>query len=283
MGFFDIVKMLLIAAAEALGEWLPVSNTGHITVIGQYFGFEDWYTGEAVRNLFVASATLGTMLAACALYLPHNGLTYRTQDGRRMLAADRLRFYVAILITWVPCLLLALMFGGKWSAFLYDPKSMQTIKMTMVVMITGGVVLWLGAFRSRRAFVKYEKLEEIPRWMILLLGPVQIIGFLPGASRFGLTIVIAVMLGVQLKTAVNFSVFMSLPAVVVYGVLPIVRNAGSIHGILASEMLTAGVLAFLISFVLLRSVAAIVSGKTLARFGQYRIAFGILLYVFSIL
>ena len=275
--------MLLIAAAEALTEWLPVSNTGHVAVLGQYFGFENWYDKEAVRNLFVASASLGTLLAACALYMPNNGLTYRTQDGRRMLAADRLRFYIAILIAWVPCLLVSVMFGKKWNAFLYDPKSIQTLKMTMVITIFGGLMLCLASLRNRRSSGKYEKLEDIPRWLILLLGPVQIVGFLPGASRFGLTIVIAVLFGVQIRNAVNLGVFMSLPAVVVYGVLPIFRNAGSINGIVASEMLTAGVLAFLISFVLLRSVAAIFSGKTLLRFGQYRIAFGVLLYVFSIL
>ena len=283
MGFFDIVKMLLIAAAEALAEWLPVSNTGHITVLGQYLGFADWNSGDAVRNLFTATATLGTILAACALYLPNNGLTYRTQDGRRMLAADRLRFYVAVLIAWVPCLLLAVVLGKELNAFLYDPKSIQTLRMTMVVTVFGGVLLCLGEFCIRRRTVTYEKLEEIPLWLIFLLGPVQMIGFLPGASRFGLTVLIAAVLGVQKRTAVNLAIFMSLPAVFVYGILPILRNLGAIGGIVASEMLMGGVFAFLISFFRLRSIAAVLSGNTFTRFGRYRIAFGVLLYVFSIL
>lgn len=283
MGFFDIVKMLLIAAAEALAEWLPVSSTGHIVVLGHYLGFSDWNESGAVRELFVASATLGTFLAACALYLPNNGLTYRTQDGRRMPAADRLRFYMAVLIAWIPCILVAFTFGGIFNGFLYDPKSVQTLKMTMVVMIFGGFLMCVGELIGRRVTVKYEKLEDIPLWLILLLCPVPIIGFLPGASLFGVMVLIAVVFGVRRRTAVSFGVFMSLPAVAVYGVLPVIRNAGALTGIVASEMLMGGVLAFLLSFFLLRSITALLSERTFAKFGRYRIAFGALLYVFTIL
>jgi Uncharacterized bacitracin resistance protein len=283
VGVFNILKMLLLSAAEALTEWLPVSNTGHLAVLGHYLGFDHWEANATLRDIFVAASLLGSVLAACALFLPNNGLFYKTPEGKKMIAGERLRFYVAILLAWIPCLLLALVFGQQFSDFIYDPESIRNLRMTMVLMILGGVISIFGEIHNRNVEPKYTRLEEIPVGFLFLLGLTQIVGFLPGACRFGLAILVAVAFGVERRAAVTLSVFMSLPSLFVCGALPILRNLNKIGGITASELLTAFVLAFLVSFFALRWIISMLSKRSLIRFGQYRVVFGILLYLFVIL
>ena len=294
MGFLDIMKMLLIAVAESLTEWIPVSNTGHIAVIEHYLGFTDWKSSAAFRELYVAAATTGTILAACALFLPNNGLFIRTPDNRRILAGERMRFYVAILFGWLPCLFVTLAYGQSVTDFSYSPNSLKNLKLIIVLMILGGILQCLFEWRDRilqflfrskyvSFTVRYERLEEIPAAIILLMSLTQMISVLPGTCRFGLSIMIAVLLGVQKRTAITLSVFVNMPAVFVFGIVPILRHLGSIGGILASEMMMAGILSFLVSFFMLRIIATWLTKKSFTRFGRYRIAFGVVLYLFTIL
>lgn len=283
MGFFDILKMLLLAAAEGLTEWLPVSNTGHISVLGHYLGFADWNASTVLRELYVGAATLGAVLAACALFLPGNGPFSKTLDGKRVVADERVRFFTAIGIGWIPCLLLSLIFGSKLSDFLYDPKAMQNQRLTVVCMIVGGALFLLAELRNRKRIPRYERMEEVPVKIIMVLGLTQLAGFLPGASRFGLAILVAMALGVSRKTSVTLAVFVNMPAAIVCGALPILRNLGHIGGIYVSEMMMASILAFLISFFALRAILSVLTENSMARFGRYRIAFGVLLYLFFIL
>lgn len=283
MSFFDILKMLLIAAAESLTEWIPVGNTGHLAVLGHYLGFEGWKSSAAVREIFVSAATTGTVLAACALFLPNNGLFVRMPDERRILARERLRFYVAIALGWLPCLLVTLAFGEQFSDFIYDPQSVKNLKLIMVLMIVGGAAQFLFELRNRKIMPRYERLEEVPPAIILLISLLQIIGLLPGTCRFGLAILLAVMLGVSKRTAVTLSVFVNLPSLFVFGIIPMIRRISVVNGILISEMLMAGILAFLISFFMLRTIADWLTKDSFVRFGRYRIAFGIVLYLFTIL
>ena len=283
MGFFDILKMLLIAAAESLTEWIPVGNTGHLSVLGHYLGFTGWKSSAAVREIYVAAATTGTILAACALFLPNNGLFVRMPDDRRILARERLRFYVAIALGWMPCLLVSLAFGEQFSDFMYDPESVRTLKLIMVLMVVGGLLQFLFEFRNRKVTARYERLEEVPPAIILLISLLQITGLLPGTCRFGLAILLAVMLGVSKRTAVTLSVFVNLPSLFVFGIIPMIRRIGIVNGILVSELLMAGILAFLISFFMLRSIADWLTKDSFVRFGRYRIAFGVVLYLFTIL
>ena len=283
MAFFDILKLLMMTVIASVGEWLPVSNTGHLAVFGHYLGFSDWNASAAVRESFAGAAVFGTVLASCALFLPNNGAFTKTQDNRRAVARDRIRFYVAILLAWIPTLAVQLMFGRKLNEFLMATDSLQNLKLVMVLMIAGGAVVWLSEIRNKNVPVRYELPEDIPVAMILLFGLIPLLSFLPGTCRFGLTILAAVSLGVSRRTALTLAVFFNMPAAIVFGAVPVIRRLFSVGGIAVSELLTASVLSFLISFFVLKAVLTLLGRNRMSRFGQYRVGFGILLYLFSIL
>lgn len=283
MGFFDIIKMILIAACAGVTEWLPVSNSAHITVLGHYLGFPDWNASAVFREQFVGAATFGALMAAVLLFLPKNLPLYRDWKGNVKAAGERTRIFTVIGLSWIPNLVIGLIFGSDFSAFTYASDSLRTLRMTMVLMIAGGLIVWFAEIRNRATLPLYDRPEDVPFRFWLLIGLVQTVAFLPGCSRFGIAILLAVSLGIGRRTAVTVAILSGMPSLIVNGLLPLV-----IHGIqpdrwMISELITAAIVSFLVSFAVVRAIVSYLSKTSLTRFAKYRIAFGILLYLFCIL
>ena len=119
--------------------------------------------------------------------------------------------------------------------------ALRTLRMTMVLMIAGGLIVWFAEIRNRATLPLYYRPEDVPFRLWLLVGLVQIVAFLPGCSRFGVAILLAVALGINRRTAVIVAILSGIPSLFVNGVLPLVIHGFQTDKWMISELITAAI------------------------------------------
>jgi undecaprenyl-diphosphatase len=256
----DIIYAFLLGIVEGVTEFLPISSTGHLIIVGQWLplrpGLED------IFNIFIQ---LGAILSVVWLYRS------RLIDLLRRLPSDRgaQRLAAALFLAFLPLAALGVLFIDVIKERLYNPVAVA------VALVVGGVaMLWLDRDVKRSAL---SDLEAIPPRVGLAVGVAQALSLIPGVSRSAATILGGLGMGMDRRTAVEFSFFLSIPTMLVATVYDLVKNASDLGGsdwlILAVGAGTAFVTALLVIQLFLRYI----STNSFLPFAIYRIVLGGLL------
>lgn len=189
----DMLTAALLGLVEGLTEFIPVSSTAHLLLLGHFLGFEGSKTLEVVIQL-------GPILAIAYLYrdkLIEVVSTYRTKPASK-------RFVGSVLLAFLPAMAVGAMAHDFIKTVLFE-----TPKLMAVMLVLGGVVL---VFVDKIApQTRVDDATAIPFGKALAIGVIQCLSILPGVSRSGATIVGARLLGVSKRAAAEFSFFLSLP------------------------------------------------------------------------
>ena len=195
--------MILVAAIQGLTEFLPVSSSGHLVLIPIITDFT--YQGRMidvaahVGSLIAIIFYLRSEIIAIACALLHFGRT------------DRVNACLGILlvISTIPIIIVG---------FVVNYSNLSWIHMVQTLAIANigfAILLWL----SDRAPIKKQGLDMITWSPALLIGIAQICALIPGASRSGVTMSAARLLGFDRITAARFSLLLSIPTIAGAGLL----------------------------------------------------------------
>lgn len=176
---------LLLGVLEGVTEFLPVSSTGHLILVGDLLGFD-----EPANKLFDIVIQLGAILAVCWLY---RDTLITTASGMIRRDPKDWRFAISVLLGFLPAMVLGAFLHDFIKAALFDPVVVS------VALIAGGIVLILvERFRPRGHL---GSVDTLPLPVCFAIGLFQCLAMIPGTSRSGATIVGAMLLGVQRKAA----------------------------------------------------------------------------------
>lgn len=252
---------ILLGIVEGLTEFLPVSSTGHLILAAELLGYraEDWATFNVVIQL-------GAILAVIVLYWRTFWAVLMGMIAREPVSW---RFARNVAIAFVPSAILGVLLIDNIEALLGRPE------VVAVALIVGGI-----AILAIERLVKPADLEPgvaaLPLRAAIGVGLVQCLSMVPGVSRSGATIMGALMLGVERRTAAEFSFFLAVPTMIGATTLSLARDADQ----LASAQIDWGLIAigFVVSFVVaiavIRWFVGIVSRHGFAPFAWYRIIAG---------
>jgi undecaprenyl-diphosphatase len=186
-------QVVLLGLIEGLTEFIPVSSTGHILLAGHFLGFCS--PGKSFEILI----QLGAILAILSVYfgrLLSMALALPNDHGTR-------RFVFGVLLAFLPAALVGALFSSAIDRMLETPL---LVCMTLIV---GGIIL-LYVDRLKLS-VTYTDVRQIPPMLALKIGMCQCLAMIPGVSRSGATIVGAMLLGTDKRTAAEFSFFLAMP------------------------------------------------------------------------
>jgi undecaprenyl-diphosphatase len=255
-----IGSVLLLGIVEGVTEFLPVSSTGHLVLASALLGYdaEQW-------KIFNIVIQLGAILAVVVLYWRTfvavlGGLVRREPESWRFLAN--------ILVAFLPAAVIGLALHKKIEALLGDPK------VVAVALIAGGIAILVIERIARRADIRGVSAIPLPR--ALGIGILQCLAMIPGVSRSGATIMGALSLGVERRTAAEFSFFLAIPTMFGATTLELVKNRHEIGGggIGVPAILLGSAVAFVVAMLVIRSFVAIISRRGFAPFAWYRIVVG---------
>jgi undecaprenyl-diphosphatase len=258
---------LLLGILEGLTEFLPVSSTGHLYLLGQYLGHED----EATKSIEIVMQ-LGAIFAVVIFY---RARLWSLLRGILARDPDSLRLLVALACGFLPVVLIGLPLHKKIEDVLMAPVPIA------VALIVGGVLM-VGIERVRRRGKAEDPgedgLDKVTWKRALYIGFAQCFSLCPGASRSMCTIVGGQLTGLNTATAADFSFFLSIPTLGAATLFSLYKHhkeiAAAEGGSVALAVST--VTSFVVAFVVIAAFLRYLKRTGLAPFGWYRIAFGAL-------
>lgn len=247
----------LLGVIEGLTEFLPVSSTGHLILFVDLLGFE----GPPGRS-FEVMIQLGAILALITLY---SRKVFGTIFGLHSDPAAR-RFALLIIIAFLPAMVLGATFHEFIKNVLFSPTVVATS------LIIGGIII-LIVERAQKEVI-YNDVDSISLKTGFLIGVAQALAMIPGVSRSGATIIGGLLLGVERRTAAEFSFFLSMPTMTAAFVFDAVKNRDVFTFEDTGLIVTGFITAFIAALLVVKPFLAIVSRVGFAPFAYYRIAIG---------
>ncbi|MFZ4119996.1 MAG: undecaprenyl-diphosphate phosphatase, partial [Polynucleobacter sp.] len=269
-------KALILGIVEGLTEFLPISSTGHLILVGDLLGFND-ERGKA----FEVIIQFGAILAVCWEFrskLWSVASTIKTSSASQ-------RFVVNVLIASIPAMSLALLFGKYIKQFLFSPVPVA------MAFIGGALIIFWAEHRQtqmanassstdnatksgKRVIASVDDLRALDAFKV---GLAQCAALIPGTSRSGATIIGGMLFGLPRAVATEFSFFLAIPVIggaTAYELLKLWINPIQTSGAEAMHFgwaIAVGfVAAFISAFVCVRWLIQYVASHTFVPFAWYR-------------
>ena len=254
----DPITAILLGIVEGLTEFIPVSSTGHLILAGELLGFK-----SAQSATFDIVIQLGAILAVVVLYFRRfTGVA----AGLIRLEPTAIAFTRNVLLGFAPALIIG--------AFAYKViKAMLESPITVAVaLIMGGVVI-LAIERLVKPAPPGS--VETMSWKTALgVGIVQCLSMIPGVSRSGATIMGALSLGVDRKTAAEYSFFLAVPVMIAASAKELWEAKDHLGGIDWTSIGIGFIVSFVVALAVIKAFIGIVSRFGFAPFAWYRILVG---------
>ena len=251
------VSAVILGIVEGLTEFLPVSSTAHILLLGKALGFKN--PGKTFEVLI----QLGAILAILTVY------SGRLWTIGRTLPADpkARRFVAAVIIAFLPAALIGVLGHRIIKEVLFE--SPYLICTTLIV---GGIVLlWVDRMALRPRFTD---VMEYPLGLALRIGLFQCLALVPGVSRSGATIVGSLLMGTDKRSAAEFSFFLAMPTMAGAFAYDLYQNRALVDMAQIGLVAVGFVAAFIAAVLVVRSLLDFVSRHGFAPFGWWRIFVG---------
>ena len=257
----DLITTILLGIVEGVTEFLPVSSTGHLILAGALLGYDDsrW-------QLFNIVIQLGAILAIVVLYWR---TFWAVMLGLVKREPHSVRFVRNLLIAFVPAAVIGLVLRKYIEALLLQPI------VVCVALIVGGLAILLIE-RLVKPGTKVG-VADVPMTTALGVGFLQCLAMIPGVSRSGATILGALTLGVERRTAAEFSFFLAIPTMLGASVLELAKHhdmMSAANGVGMKEIAIGFVVAFIVALFVVRWFVGIVSRRGFGPFAWYRIIAG---------
>ncbi|MEM8663533.1 MAG: undecaprenyl-diphosphate phosphatase [Pseudomonadota bacterium] len=254
-----IVQALILGIVEGLTEFIPVSSTGHILLLGELIGFQS--TGKTFEVLI----QLGAICAILSVYaarllrivfaIPHD-------PGAR-------RFVIGVLIAFLPAAAAGVLLHGFIKTVLFE-----TPTLICTTLILGGAALLL--IDRRAPTPRYNDATQYPLRLAFAIGCCQMLALVPGVSRSGATIGGALLLGADKRSAAEFSFFLAIPTMSGAFVYDLYANRNVLSYDDVVLIAVGFVAAFFAAILVVRSLLDFVSKHGFAPFAWWRICVGVI-------
>ena len=270
MDLIEIIKVIIIGIVEGITEWLPVSSTGHMILVENF-----WPLSQSPEfiEMFNVVIQLGAIMAVVVLFFHKlNPFSPKYSQGEKK---DVWELWFKVLVATVPAAILGLLLDDWLNDHFYN---FQTVAFTLILY---GVLFIVVENWNKRRRPRVNQFYSMTYQTALLIGVFQILALIPGTSRSGSTIIGAMILGCSRYIAAEFSFFLAIPVMFGASALKIVKfikdTGGFFSGTELIILLLGMVVAFIVSLVCIKFLMSFVKRNDFKIFGYYRIVLGILL------
>jgi undecaprenyl-diphosphatase len=263
-------KAVILGVVEGLTEFLPISSTGHLILVGDLLDFND-ERGKA----FEVIIQFGAILAVCWEFrekLWKVASTIQTSTTSR-------RFVLNLLIASVPAMGLAFIFGKHIKEVLFAPIPVAS------AFIVGALVIFWAEKRQQTVVLSknhIQSVDDLTPLDALKVGLAQCAALIPGTSRSGATIIGGMLFGLPRAVATEFSFFLAIPVIggaTAYELLKLWKNPVTLSDEFTWAIVVGFISAFVSAFICVRWLIHYVAGHNFIPFAWYRIIFGLLVLI----
>lgn len=268
----EIGKAIILGVVEGVTEFLPISSTGHLIVVGDWIGFGKEAgtnaSSAAFASTFEIFIQLGAILSVVWLYKK------KIFD----FSAGWMQFWMKVLVSFLPAAVVGLAAHKYIKTYLFTPS------IVALSLIGGGIViLGVEAFLRRKTISAPAEnaVQHVKYSQALWIGVAQILALIPGVSRSGSTVIGGMLTKLDRKTATEYSFFLAIPTMLAATGYDLLKSAESVSSSDIPVLAVGFVVAFFSALVAVKTFIRFIGTHSFRGFAWYRIAFGVLILMIA--
>ena len=254
----SLLTIILLGIVEGVTEFIPVSSTGHLILAGELMGAR-----TSLSTTFDIVIQLGAILAVVVLYFRR---FTAVAGGLIRREAHAIAFTRNILLGVLPALVIGAL------AYSAIKTMLETPIIVAVALIVGGIAILVIERAVKPGTI--DSVEGMGARTALGIGIIQCLSMIPGVSRSGATILGGLSLGVDRRTAAEYSFFLAIPVMLAASAKELWETRDALGGSDWGAIGIGFVVSFLVALVVIRAFLAIVTRHGFAPFAWYRIVAG---------
>lgn len=263
MDLILLLKAAILGVVEGMTEFLPISSTGHLIVVGSLLDFND-ERGKLFEIVIQSAAILAVMWEYRAKITSVFAGLQRGETAAK-------RFVINVGIAFLPLAVIGLIFGKHIKAALFNP-----ITVAVTSIIGALFILWA---EKRQHTVTVETVDDLSWHDALKVGFAQALALIPGTSRSGATIIGGLFFGLSRRAATEFTFFLAMPTLIGATIYEMYKERALLN-FDDMGMWAAGFIAsFISAFLCVRWLLRYISTHDFTVFAWYRIAFGLMVLI----
>ena len=268
----DIIKVIILGIVEGITEWLPVSSTGHLILVGNVLKPS---MSDAFMEMFDVVIQLGAIMAVVVLYFHKlNPFSPRKSNKQKMLTWQ---MWIKVLIASVPAGVIGVLFNDILDEIFYKPLPVA------VMLIVYGILFIIVENHNAGKKPSVTKISQLSVQMLLWIGFFQMLALIPGTSRSGATIVGALLIGVSREVAAEFTFFLAIPAMFGASLLKLIKFGFHFTGAEFGLLMLGCIVSFGLSVIAIKFLMGYIKKHDFKVFGYYRIVLGALIIIWTII
>lgn len=259
-----IFKAIILGIVEGITEFLPISSTGHMVIVGRFINF----TGD-FAVLFEIVIQLGAILAIVYLFRDKILNSFKKLRPKE----EGFNFWAKLMLAFIPTAVIGLLFHETIEKYLLTPISVAG------ALLVGGIWM-IYAENKYRKNDTIQDVDQIGYKTAFTIGCFQCLSILwPGFSRSASTIIGGWIMGLSSLAAAEFSFFLAIPTMIAATIFALLKSSI----ILTIPQVVALAAGFIVSFVVALIVVAkfieFLKTKSMQVFAVYRIFIGIIVLI----
>jgi undecaprenyl-diphosphatase len=273
-----LLKAFFLGIIEGFTEFIPVSSTAHLLLIGDWINFS-----SGNDKVFEVVIQFGSILAVIWIFrMRLIQLILGTFRGER----TELMFTRNLIIAFLPAAVIGALFISYIKMLFHHPAVfVATLVLGGLIMLwverkpayakqAGASVAGAGPTTVASQQATAHTLDQISWKQALVVGFAQCLAMVPGTSRSGATIISGMLAGIDRRAATEFSFFLAMPTMLAATVYDLYRHSSALTSLQAEGIAIGFVAAFISALIVVRAVLRFVSRHTYRPFAWYRIGLG---------
>jgi undecaprenyl-diphosphatase len=267
----NIFEAVLLGAVEGITEFLPISSTGHLTIVEKLLGYEiDAPDITAFTAIIQSGAVFATVIFLRKDLVRIVAAWFKGLVSAEARKSPDWRFAWAVILGSIPIGIVGLAF-----------QDVIETTLRSLWFVAGALIIWSGAMAFADHAATQVRHEDDTTWKdTLIMGAVQCLSLIPGVSRSGATMSAGLLRDFDRVTVTKLSFFLSIPALLGATVLQVHDEAGNISaGVGWVNTLTATIVSFIVGFAAVAWLLKFIAKHSYSIFIAYRLVLGSLLIV----
>jgi len=277
---WEIIKTIILGIVEGITEWLPISSTGHLILVGEFLNLDK---SDEIKEMVDVVIQLGAIMAVVVIFWKKlwpfgkkdNLHPLNKSPFGQMIKTDIFMMWFKVLVACIPAAVIGYLTEDWVDKHFYNPWTVA------IALIVFGIAFIIVENWNKGKKAKINTITELTFNAAFIIGFFQLIAAIfPGTSRSGATIVGALLIGVSRTVAAEFTFYLAVPVMFGASLLKLVKFGFDFTGSELAVLLIGMVVAFVVSVFVIKFLMDYIKKHDFKVFGWYRIVLGILVLMY---
>lgn len=277
---WEIIKTIILGIVEGITEWLPISSTGHLILVGEFLKLDQ---SEEFKEMFDVVIQFGAIMAVVVIFWKKlwpfgkkdNKHPLNKSPFGQIIKTDIFKMWFRVLVACIPAAIVGFFLDDWIDKHFYNPWTVA------IALIVFGIAFIVVENWNKNRKPKINTIAELTYNAALIIGAFQLLAAIfPGTSRSGATIIGALIIGISRTVAAEFTFYLAVPVMFGASLLKLVKFGFDFSGSELAVLLVGCVVSFLVSIFVIKFLMDYIKKHDFKVFGWYRIILGVLVLAY---